>query len=206
MVITYHGTQFFKIQQGDILIAFNPPQKTNRFGATIGIVSLNDPDFNGVENLSYGDKKPLVISGPGEYELKGIFIQGFGVPVVYKKEEKINTIYHLTVEGVRICFLGVLQKPILPEEIEESTTEVDLLFVPIGGGDVLSPADAHKMTRLLEAKITIPMHYDGDKSPQIKKFLEEAGEDIQPAEKLTIRKKDFEGKVAEIVILKQLTS
>ena len=62
------------------------------------------------------------------------------------------------------------------------------------------------MTRLLEAKITIPIQYDGDKSPQIKKFLEEAGEDIQPAEKLTIRKKDFEGKVAEIVILKQLTS
>ena len=66
MVITYHGLQFFKVQQGNMLIAFNTPQKTNRFGATIGITSLNDTDFNGTENLSYGDKKPLVISGPGE--------------------------------------------------------------------------------------------------------------------------------------------
>lgn len=204
MVITYHGGQFFKIQQGDILVAFNPPEKTNRFGATIGISSLNDSDFNGTQNLSHGDKEAFVVSGPGEYELKGIFIQGFGVPVVYKKERKINTIYYLTIEGVRICFLGALQKPALSEEIEESITEVDLLFVPIGGGDVLSPQDAHKMTRLLEAKITIPMHYEGDKAPQLKKFLEEAGESVAPTEKLTIRKKDFEGKEAEVVILKSI--
>lgn len=204
MVITYHGNQFFKIQQGDILIAFNPPQKINRFGATIGISSLNDPDFNGTGNLSHGDKEALVISGPGEYELKGIFIQGFGVPVVYKKEKKINTIYYLTVEGVRMCFLGALQKSTLSEEIEENITEVDILFAPIGGGDVLSPLDAHKISRLLEAKITIPMHYESDKSPQLKKFLEEAGESVVPTDKLTIRKKDFEGKEGEVVVLKQV--
>ena len=209
MVITYHGLQFVKIQQGETLIVFNPPQKTNRFGATIGLSSLNDSDFNGVDNLSYGEKVPLLIKGPGEYERQGIFIQGFGVPTSYKGKDKINTIYFLTVDGMRICFLGALSKPALSEEIEESITEVDLLFTPIGGGDVLSPVDALKVSQILEAKIIIPTHYEkparagGDGAPPLKKFLEEYGESVAPVEKLTVRKKDFEGKEGEVVVLKQ---
>ncbi len=204
MVITYHGGQFFKIQQGDILVVFNPPHNVNRFGATVGISSLNHPDFNGIHNLSHGDKEAFIVSGPGEYEIKEIFIQGFGASVTYKKEQKINTAYYLTVEGVRICFLGVLEKPVLPQELEESIGEVDLLFVPIGGGEVLTPSDAHKMTRMLEAKITIPMHYNGDKSPELKKFLDESSDDVKPIDRLTVRKKDFEGKEGEVIVLKQV--
>jgi len=205
MVITYHGGQFFKIQQGDTTIAINPPAKTNRFGANIGLVSLNDADFNGTDNLSYGEREPLVISGPGEYEVGGIFIQGFGVPVGYKKQQRINTVYYITLEKMRICFLGVLEKPTLSEKMEEQMTEVDILFVPISGGDVLSPADAYKIARLLGAKIVIPMHYEKDTAPSVKKFLEEASEkSVEPIEKLTIRKKDVEGKEGEVVILKQV--
>jgi L-ascorbate metabolism protein UlaG (beta-lactamase superfamily) len=204
MVITYHGTQFFKIQQGDTMIAINPPAKTNRFGTNIGIVSLNDPDFNGTDNLSYGDRKPLIISGPGEYEVGGIFVQGFGVPVVYKEQQKINTVYYITIEKMRLCFLGALGKPVLSEEMEEQMTEVDILFVPIGGGDVLSPADAYKIARSLEASIVIPTHYEKDTDPIVKKFLEEASEkEVKPIEKLTLRKKDVEEKEGEVVILKQ---
>lgn len=204
MVITYHGNQFVKIQQGDTLIVFNPPAGTNRFGATIGLVNLNDKDFNGVESLSYGDKQPLIISGPGEYEVKGIFIQGFGVPTIYKKEKKINTVYYLTLEGVRLCFLGALQKPALSKEIEENITEVDVLFVPIGGGDVLSPADAYTIGQSLEAKVIIPVQYEKDGAPNLKKFLEESGESVSAVDRLTVRKKDFEGKEGEVVVLKSV--
>ena len=60
MIITYHGGECFKIQTGDTVIAFNPPSKNSklkpaRFGSDVAFVSLNDKDFNGVENLSYGD-------------------------------------------------------------------------------------------------------------------------------------------------------
>lgn len=203
MVITYHGNQFFKITQGDVLLVFNPPANVNRFGATVGLSTLNDPDFNGLSNLSHGDKHPLLISGPGEYEIKGIFIQGFGVPVTYKKEEKINTAYYLTLEGIRVCFLGILQKPALSPEMEEGISEVDILFVPVGGGDALSPADAYKMGQLLEAKIIIPMQYGKEASSQLKKFLDESGGNVSPTDRLTVRKKDFEGKEGEVVVLKQ---
>lgn len=183
---------------------FNPPADVNRFGATVGLSTLNDSDFNGLEHLSHGDKQPLLISGPGEYEIKGIFIQGFGVPITYKKEEKINTVYYLTLEGVRICFLGALSKTTFSEEIEENISEVDLLFVPIGGGDVLTPTDAYKVGQFFEAKIIIPMHYEKEGAPQLKKFLEESGEKVAPTDKLAIRKKDFEGKEGEVIVLKQV--
>ncbi|MBX4211005.1 MBL fold metallo-hydrolase [Candidatus Parcubacteria bacterium] len=83
MVITYHGAEFFKVQFGDTVIAYNPiskdsKQKTTRFGADIVLSSLNHPDFNGIDNATHGDRNPFVITGPGEYEVKGIFIKGFG--------------------------------------------------------------------------------------------------------------------------------
>ena len=83
MVITYYGTQFFKIQYGDLVIAYNPIKETQdkdsrivRFGADIALVSINHPHFNGTENLLMGAKEPFVINGPGEYETKGIYIKG----------------------------------------------------------------------------------------------------------------------------------
>ena len=68
MIITYHGGQFVKISQGDTVIAANPFGKNSafkpiRFGARIGLVSVGHKDYNGVENLSHGDKVPFIVSG-----------------------------------------------------------------------------------------------------------------------------------------------
>ena len=82
MIITYLGHEAFKIQFGDTVIAVNPPSKdskhkASRFGADIALVSLNDADFNGVENVTHGERVPFSVTGPGEYEIKGIFVKGF---------------------------------------------------------------------------------------------------------------------------------
>ena len=73
MIITYQGVEFFKVQFGDTILAFNPISKESkfkptRFFADVALISANHSDFNGAENLSYNGKDPLVISGPGEYE------------------------------------------------------------------------------------------------------------------------------------------
>src|SRR5450631_1774437 len=82
MVITHYGGEFFKIAFGDATLALNPISKDSklkpsRFGADVALVSLNHEDFNGVEQIGFGEKTPFVVSGPGEYEIKGIFIKGF---------------------------------------------------------------------------------------------------------------------------------
>jgi hypothetical protein len=64
---------------------------------------------------------------------------------------------------------------------------------------VLGPAEAYKFAVSLEPSIIIPMNFD-EKS--LKVFLKESGnEGIKPTEKLTIKKKDLDGKEGEIVIL-----
>jgi len=154
--------------------------------------------------MSFGDKKPFVISGPGEYEVKGVFIKGLPSFSEYDKEKRINTIYTVSLEGMNICFLGAVNTPELQKETEEAIEEVDVLFVPIGGDGVLSASQAYKLAVSIGPKIIIPIHYGdiGDKEA-LKVFLKEAGENPKPEAKLTLKKKDLEGKDATVVVLEK---
>ncbi len=204
MVISYLGGECFKVSQGDLTIAINPPGKGSglasaKFGADLALVSLDHEDFNGVENAAFGERQPFVIQGPGEYEVKGVAVRGFGTSTTYDKRQTINTIYTVTLEGMNLCFLGALGSPELPAAAKQELDDIDILFVPVGGGEVLEHAPAYKLAVQLGPKVIVPMHYD-DKS--LKSFLKEAGaEGTKAEEKLTVKKKDLEGKEGEVVVL-----
>ena len=81
MIATYHGGVFLKLQTGDTTIAINPiskdsGKKVTRFGSDICLVSTNLSLTNGVDQVENAGKVPFVISGPGEYEVKGINFKG----------------------------------------------------------------------------------------------------------------------------------
>jgi len=204
MVISFLGGECFKISQGELTLAINPPAKGSglasaKFGADLALVSLDHEDFNGTDNASFGERQPFVISGPGEYEVKGVAVRGFGVPTVYAGRATINTIYSVSLEGMNLCFMGAISSPEIPAAAKQELDDIDILFVPVGGGDVLEVAPAYKLAVQLGPKVIIPMHYD-DKS--LKAFLKEAGaEGTKAEEKLTIKKKDLEGKQSEVVVL-----
>lgn len=222
MIITYLGVDFFKVQFGNTTIALNPISKDSKFKSTrfmadIALVSLNHPDMNGTENLSYNGKDPIVISGPGEYEVKEVFIKGFaskseyGLPAATGSgnaaqaggKERINTIYSVSLEGMNLCFLGAISDIDLSSEVKQALGDVDILFLPIGGEGVIDPTKAEKLSVEIEPKIIIPMHYGevGGKDA-LKKYLKEAGEEnVKPIDKLTIKRKDLEGKEGETVVL-----
>lgn len=207
MVITWNGIQCFKVVFGDTVLAFNPiskngSMKPTRFGSDLALISINHPDFNGVEQVSQGEKESFVINGPGEYEKSGIFVKGFLSKSTYGGNDRINTIYTVDLEGMNICFLGALGDTNIPKETKEALGGVDILFVPIGGEGVLSPSEAYKLAVSFEPSIIIPMHYGevGGKDA-LKAFLKEAGVNPKAEDKLTIKKKDLEGKTAEIALL-----
>jgi|SRR3989344_4508324 len=214
MIITYHGLEFFKVQFGDTILAFNPISKksklkTTRFGANIALVTIDHGDMNGSDQVAFGDKAPFIASGPGEYEISGIFIKGYPTESMYGGGAHRNTMYTVTLEGMNICFLGALSKDLDPVA-EEELDGIDVLFVPIGGGGVLDPAAAYKIAVNLEPKIIIPMHYgEGAESTPgkaLKTFLKEAGEEkLTSVDKLTLKKKDLEGKEAEVIVLQSNT-
>ncbi len=203
MVVTYLGGECFKISQGDLTLAFNPPNKGSKltsakFGADIALISLDHEDFNGVDNASFGERAPFVIKGPGEYEVKGVAVRGWGTPTTYGGKETINTIYSVSLEGMHMVFMGALGSGELPLAAKQELDDIDILFVPVGGESVLDHAAANKLAVALEPKAVVPMHYDAG---SLKSYLKEAGKSVEPQEKLTIKKKDLDGKEGEIVVL-----
>ncbi len=174
MIITYQGLDAFKISQGNLSIAVNPKTKTS------ADVTL----FTGRASET-SEKSGFVITGPGEYEIKDIFIKGF----LIKEENSFKTTYLITFEGMKLCFLGSAETA---EEIED----IDILFVPVG----TDAAKAYKLAVSLEPSVVIPMNY-GKK--ELEQFLKEGGEKAEPIDKLVVKKKDLEGKESEIIILKE---
>lgn len=158
MVITYHGGQCFKVSFGDTTLAFDPISKKSKlaeskFGSDVAFVSLWHPDFNGVEQVSHGNKEPFVVDGPGEYEIGTVTARGFGTKTTYGKAETFNTIYQVRLEEMNIVFLGALGDPEIDPKILGELGDIDILFVPIGGDEVLEVPQASKLATKLEAKV-----------------------------------------------------
>lgn len=211
MVITHHGGQCFKVTLGDLTVVFDPIAKgatlpSVRFGADIALVSRNHPDMNGIEEVTYGEKTPFAITGPGEYERQGVIIQGFLSHSAYGlskgQAEAVNTVYLVELEDMTLVHLGALADKELSKEARESIDEIDVLFVPIGGEGVLTPAAAHELVVSLEPKIVVPMHYNGIGQPKsLEAFLKASGNNGEKVDKLTLKKKDLVGLDGRILVL-----
>ncbi len=211
MVITHHGGQCFKVTFGDLTLVFDPIAKgatlpAVRFGADIALVSRDHPDMNGIEEVTYGDKIPFSITGPGEYERQGVAVQGFLSHSKYGltkgQTEAVNTIYIVNLEDMTLVHLGALIGTELSPEVREGIDKIDVLFVPIGSNGVLSATDAHKLAVSLEPKIIVPMHWNGmGESKALEAFLKEAGNGSEKVDKLTLKKKDLTGRDGSILIL-----
>ncbi len=208
MVITYYGKAFVRLSFGDLVVAVNPigkeaELKSARFGADITLSSLNHPAFDGTGELLAGGKEPFEITGAGEYELSGVFIRGYESK---GPQEKINIIYTILLEGMKIVHLGALAENSLLPSVEEDIAGADILFVPVGDEATISPNVAAKLASSLIPKLIIPILYGEDeKSNFLSSFLKEIGGNGKKAEallKLAIKKKDLEGKEAEVAVLK----
>lgn len=223
MVISYLGGQNIKVSQGDLTLSFNPPSKdsslkSTKFGSDIVLVSTDHEDFNGVENASFGEREPFAIKGPGEYEVRGVVVRGFGAPTHYGLSTElkasgytgINTIYSVALEGMNLAFLGAASSAELPQAARAELDDIDILFLPVGGpstdstgsgqaSELLDAAAGYKLAVQLGPKAVVPMPASPD---ALKKFLKEAGaEGVQATDKLTVKKKDLEGKECDVVVL-----
>ena len=116
-----------------------------------------------------------------------------------KDKKYINTVYSLVVDNINIAFLGALSDFPLPNDVVESINEPDILFIPIGGNGLVDTKQAAKIASSLEPKLIIPMDYDDS---SLKSFLKEMGqENANKSDKLTLKRKDLEGKETEINVL-----
>ena len=154
-------TQKIKNNQTNIVIdpfspeiGLRPPSQE----ADIVLVTHGHSDHNNVKLIS---GTPFLIEGPGEYEIKDIYIQGIASwhDDSQGKERGANTIYVIEAEDLRVCHLGDLGQKELNEEQLEKIGEIDVLMVPVGGIFTISAKEALKIMTQIEPKITVPMHY-----------------------------------------------
>ena len=213
MVITWYGQACFKIQSGDLVIAIDPFGKEigftpPRFKADVALVTHGHFDHANLEALA---GEPFAITGPGEYEVKGVIVRGTETfhDAVRGRERGLNTIYKIEIEGLKLLHLGDFGEEKMREETLEAVGDVDILFVPVGGVYTIEGDAAAAITRQIEPAIAIPMHY---KLPGLKanlqspeQFLKEMGaKDIEAQEKLTIKKKDIlQERKTSVVLMKQ---
>ncbi len=201
-----------------MVVAISPHQrglkkKTVKFGADVALLSMHDIDNIATDSVTYGNKTPFIVDGPGEYEVADLYISGIETDIIETKKSANyptgsyrNTTYCLRLDGLTLCHLGVQKGTTVDTQATERLGDVDILFIPIGGGDLLDPEQAYALTKQLEPKIVIPIGYDSAQAKkELPEFLKELGIDKQDAiEKLVVKKKDVEGKEAEVIVLKEV--
>ncbi|TXH07058.1 MAG: hypothetical protein E6Q06_03965 [Candidatus Moraniibacteriota bacterium] len=216
MNIQYYGDYCFKITTKpngrateDVVIVTDVPDKGLGLRAPQGeagilLLSHQSPDAVGLEVIK---GSPVKIFSPGEYSARGISILGF--PSVSKEsmspKAAKNTIFLFETEEMRLCFLGGLAGEPAADVIER-LTGVDVLFIPVGGGDTLPIDVIDELVRKIEPKTVIPMHYKiagmTTALPDEKSFCKVMGNcPRETIAKWNVKKKDLEGKNMEIVLL-----
>ena len=212
MIITWQGHSCFKIQDksgpdGITLICdpFNKEigLKPPNCEADIVTVSHDHEDHNNVSALR---GKPFVINSAGEYDVKGVFIEGIDSYHDDKGgvERGSNIIYRMEIDDISVAHLGDLGAPLNDVQLER-LAGTDILLVPVGGKYTLDAKMAVEVISQIEPRIVIPMHYqvDGlklDIDP-VDKFIKELSIEPTREDKLKISKKDLPQEDMELVIL-----
>jgi L-ascorbate metabolism protein UlaG (beta-lactamase superfamily) len=70
-----------------------------------------------------------------------------------------NTIFRFELGGAAICHLGDFGQPALRPEQRAAIGEIDILFVPVGGGPTVGGEQSAQIVRELAPRLVVPMHY-----------------------------------------------
>jgi len=209
MTITWFGQSCFRIEakEGSLLIdpfskeiGLKPPKIKD----DLVLVTHQHLDHNNIADIN---PEALLIDGPGEYERKGIQVQGI---LSYHdksqgKERGLNTIYLIKAEEMTVCHLGDFGQGKLDDAQVEAIGDVDILLIPVGGTYTIDAKEAVEVISQIEPKIIVPMHY---KIPDLKidldapeKFIKEVGLTPEKIDKLRISKKVLPVEEIKLIVL-----
>lgn len=96
------------------------------------------------------------LTGPGEYEIGNVFITSIVTDT--SEEVKRNVVFVFDFDGVTVAHLGDMNAVPKQNQIE-ALEQVNVLLVPVGGGNSLNASQASELVSMLEPNIVIPMHY-----------------------------------------------
>ncbi len=214
MDITSLGHSSFKLRGKSASLVTDPFGTSNvgvpfpkHTAADIVTISHEHDDHNAASAV---EGSPFVISGPGEYEIKGVGIVGIGVyhDDVKGADRGKNTMYRIEIDGISLVHLGDLGHELSSSEVD-SLDGVDVLFVPVGGVYTVGSAQAAKVVHEIEPTFVIPMHYHRPGMDEkifadlsgVEAFLKEMGKvGVEPVTKLAISKDKLPEEMQVVVL------
>src|SRR3989304_6086157 len=153
-----HSCSRMRGREATVATAPCPPATGYTIGKpTADIVTISHPhDDHAYLKAVAG--KPVILDGPGEYEIHGAFITGIGTYHDTQRgaERGQNLAFVIEMEDIRVCHLGYLGHTPTAEQAEEMTG-ADVLLIPIGGGSTIDGPKAAGIVALLGARIVIPL-------------------------------------------------
>jgi len=194
MDMTWLGHACFRMRGREGIVLTDPPDPKSghaipRTEATLVTMSHDDPAHGSLKSVG-GD--PVVLLGPGEYEVHEVLVTGIGTFHDDAKgaERGRNTVFTIRLDDMVICHLGDLGHA-LPAADLERIGDVDIALVPISGADTnLSAARAAEVVHQLEPKVVVPMSYDPDdmkKDTPFQRLLHELGvKELEFVSKLSV--------------------
>ena len=207
MDLTWLGHACFRLR-GKNAVAVTDPYppslgpRLSKIEADLVTVSHPHPNHSNLKAV-----KGQVIDGPGEYEVKGVTVNG--LPTFHDgsrgEQHGPNTVFLIDVDDVRVCHLGDLGHRLDDAALEQIGT-VDVLLVPVGGGNSLDATGAAEVVRQIEPRMVVPMHYA---LPAVKKdlegvdrFLKEMGApETEPIQRLSVQATTAETETTKVVVL-----
>jgi L-ascorbate metabolism protein UlaG (beta-lactamase superfamily) len=210
MEIFWYGHSCFRLtERGMASVVIDPYDHTvvgyfpHKIRADIVAISHDAPGHNFIGATKGANQ---FITGPGEYEIGGVFITGVQTDGIGKKkiDSPRNTVYVFDYYGLTVAHLGDI-KDVLTQSEMEALGNVNIMLLPIGGGNGLNAAKGSEIVSQVEPNIIIPMHYQTKESSikldELDKFIKEMGlQPIEPIPSLKITKSGLPSE-SKVVIL-----
>jgi L-ascorbate metabolism protein UlaG (beta-lactamase superfamily) len=159
--ITWYGHSCFRITERNRITVVTDPYSEEiglpplKLKGDVVTISHQEPGHNSVDVVK-GD--PHVLTSAGEYEIGGVFVTGIPMHYVENGIARHNIGYLFDYDNLTVLHLGDLAH--VPDQSTiESLGEVNVLLLPVGGGNSLRANEAAEVVALVEPSFIIPMHY-----------------------------------------------
>ncbi len=197
MIISWQGFNNFKLKNTKTSIVLNPynlDKKTKLRKLKTDIVLFSNSKKIKESKI---DKESFIISSPGEYEVRDVFIYG--------REIDNNIIYYIMFDDLKIAFLGEFNNKELKNEDLELIEGSDILILPVGGGELTNSKNAVKIISQVEPRIVIPSCYKAGtfnlETEDLSVFVKDFGIKPEKLDKFKISKKDLPQNELKLITL-----
>lgn len=206
MDISWLGHACVRVRAGGTFVVMDPTSRDTGYDmgrptAEIVTVSHHDPAHDNVRGLR---GEPLVLDGPGEYEVQGVQFLGVATGLRPRSEDEKperNVVFVVEAEELRVAHLGALGTGLTADQ-KDQLGDIDVLLVPVGGEPALGPAEAGRLARELDPRVVIPILFapgEGGAAPA--EFVRAVGVEAEPVTpRVTLQKRSLGDKLRLVLL------